>query len=777
MHKSCARTIPKVLNLSEIFSEFFPKAAMEKQNKRIYKFDEFQIDVPNRQLRRDDNPVSLPARAFDLLLALVENNGRLVGKDELFSRVWNDQIVEESNLTVHVSQIRKALGEKSRTPRYIETVPGFGYRFVGAIENFDGDDLVIETRTLSRIVIEKEEEVNNNDLKKDSPILLDQNFNLENGNQPDVGIALKKSKTFKSGFAKYVVTMILVFSVCLMLAFSAYQYFNGKKTNAPFQKIKLARLTNNGKTTGVTISPDGKYIVYVLSETEGNSLWAQQVGTAASIRLVPPFKALVWGLTFTPDGKHIFYNLFAGDKADTELFRVSSLGGVSEKVPNVISSYISFAPDGKRFAYIQSDSAGGYNYLVIADANGSNQKVIAKKKQPNTFESQVPVIAWSPDGEVIACLVNHFEADASYSSIVGINVRDGSEKSLSENRWYNVFNLEWLKNGGGLIFTGSEKNLGGSQIRFLSYPGGEAAQITNDLNQYEGLSATADGESFVTIQTNTISGIFVGETGAEDFREIISETGALQPFVWTPDGKIIFRSTADGSSNLWKIDADGGNRRQLTTNAQVDSGRLCVSPDGKYLVFASWRLGKTNLWRVAAAGGDLTQLTDGEADTRPQCTPDGQSVVYQSGLHSKPQLWKVPLAGGEAVRLTDFYAKWASISNDGSRISYLYMTDDKWRIGIISSAGGSMLQGLDVPSDLREPVIHWSPDNQSLFYAGEAGNVGNVRSLPLDGSAPKPLTNFKTHSLDNFSWSSDGKSLAVSRNTNVSDVILVENVK
>ncbi len=130
---------------------------VKEQNRRIYKFDEFQIDVPNRQLRRGDKPVIMPAKAFDLLLALVENKGRLIEKDELFSRVWNDRIVEESNLTVHISQIRKALGEKRQNTRYIETVPGYGYRFVGAIENFDDDDLIIETQTLSRIVIEKEE--------------------------------------------------------------------------------------------------------------------------------------------------------------------------------------------------------------------------------------------------------------------------------------------------------------------------------------------------------------------------------------------------------------------------------------------------------------------------------------------------------------------------------------------------------------------------------------------------------------------------------------------
>ncbi len=492
---------------------------------------------------------------------------------------------------------------------------------------------------------------------------------------------------------------------------------------------------------------------------------------------MPPTKAQIWELEFFPDGTRIYYTLFASDKTDPQHFRVPSLGGVSEQIPNVIASYITFAPNGKRIAYAQSDSAAGQNYLVIADADGTNQQTIAGKNYPNTFETQVPVVAWSPDGETIVCLVNHFEADASYSSIVGINIKDGSEKLLSEQRWYDVFSIEWLKNGSGLLISASDKVSGNNQVRFLSYPNGEARQITNDLSQYDSLSATADGKSLVTIQTSKSSGIFVGEVGTDDFKEIVSETGELHPFVWTHDGKIVFRSHKDGVSNLWTMDADGGNRRQLTINAQVDSRGLCISPDGKYLVFASWRLGKSNLWRVDADGKNLTQLTDGKVDTRPQCSPDGQSVIYQRGLHSEMMLWKINLEGGESVQLTDFYAKWNAISNDGRRISFFQMVDSKWRIGIISSEGGSILQRLDVPASLKESEISWSPDDRSLFYISTIGNVGNIWNLPLDGTETKPVTNFKSNYLEDFAWSPDGTKLAVSRSLQVSDVVLIEKVE
>lgn len=106
---------------------------MNRYNRQIYKFDNFRLDTTERQLLRDGQTVALPSKAFDLLVVLVENNGRLVEKDELYHRVWEDPVVEESNLTVQMSAIRQALGERRENPRYITTVAGRGYRFTGEV--------------------------------------------------------------------------------------------------------------------------------------------------------------------------------------------------------------------------------------------------------------------------------------------------------------------------------------------------------------------------------------------------------------------------------------------------------------------------------------------------------------------------------------------------------------------------------------------------------------------------------------------------------------------
>lgn len=738
---------------------------MNSEPKQKISFAEFELDAARRRLLREGKTLPLNAKAFDLLVYLAENAGRVVTKDELLDAVWADQFVEEANLKVQMSALRKALGERRDEHRFLVTVPGKGYKFIADIEK-DDRELVIESRRFSRVVVEEE-------IEREA----EENKAVNNEEKRNSALSAAVSPVRPRNSALKLAAITAGCFILLASAFGAFLFFKSEKTVVPFEKIKFTRLTNSGKISNAAVSPDGKYIAFVQGETEGNSIWIQQIGTASNIRLVPAVKAQIYELTFTPDGTHLVYNLFADGKTDPEFYRIPSLGGVSEKIPNIIASYIAFSPDGKRIAYIQPDSAAGQNYLVVADADGGNQQTIARKNQPNTFESQVPVIAWSPDGETIACLVNHFDPDASYHSIVGVNVGDGSETLLSDERWYEVYSLEWLQNGSGLLISSSDKTTGGNQIRFLSYPQGEARQITNDLNQYEFISATADGNSFLTIQTGSVNGIYVGEAGTEasEFKEILTETAVLQPLVWTPDGKIVYRSNKDGISNLWKMDADGGNRRQLTTNAQVDARGMCITPDGKHLVFVSWRNGKANLWRVSADGANMTQLTDSESDGYPSCSPDNRTIVYQRGLQSKPTLWKVSLDGGAPVRLTESNAKWSAVSNDGNRISYFFMDDRKWRFGIISPEGGGLLQRLDVPATLKESVTQWSPDNQSLFYISAVGSVGNIWSLPLDGSEAKPLTDFKSHSIDNFALAPDKKTLAIVRSLTVSDVVLITN--
>lgn len=132
---------------------------MKAENPRhLYEFGPFRLDADNRHLLRDGEPVTIPPKAFDTLCALVENRGHAVRKDELLEAVWPDTFVEENNLNQYISILRKALGENGDGHRYIETVPRWGYRFVGEVHELDDDDneVTVHRRTRASIVVREE---------------------------------------------------------------------------------------------------------------------------------------------------------------------------------------------------------------------------------------------------------------------------------------------------------------------------------------------------------------------------------------------------------------------------------------------------------------------------------------------------------------------------------------------------------------------------------------------------------------------------------------------
>jgi DNA-binding winged helix-turn-helix (wHTH) protein len=112
---------------------------MSAETKVLYEFGSFRCDPREHLLLCDGKPISLSPKSFEILVALIQNQGRLLTKDELMQQVWPDSFVEEANLTVNISALRKVLGETSGGQQYIETVPKRGYRFiVPVIECQDG---------------------------------------------------------------------------------------------------------------------------------------------------------------------------------------------------------------------------------------------------------------------------------------------------------------------------------------------------------------------------------------------------------------------------------------------------------------------------------------------------------------------------------------------------------------------------------------------------------------------------------------------------------------
>lgn len=715
-----------------------------------YSFGEFELDTSRRLLLRQGQPVDLKPKTFDLLLVLVENHDKVLSKSDLLDMVWENQFVEENNLTVHVAALRRALGESKRENRFIMTVPGRGYRFVADMDETAIGDILIETRKLARIVVEETEI-----------------------HEPDARNVGRGTRT---------VALALAGLVLVALALVGFQFWRPAPTPPPpFAQPSLNRLTSSGKVNSTAISPDGKYFAYSQLEPEGESLWLRQVTESRSIELVPADAVEYWGITFAPDGLQVYCTVFTAKQADPKLIRVPTIGGVVETLPNVPTSGVTFSPDGRRFAYVVSSSGAGGTLLRIANADGSDDKHIAILKYPSYFVFPGSTVAWSADGTTIAVASKTIDDTGEYGALMAVNVADGRMSTLTTRRFPAVMGVSALPGNAGWIITANEDASSPVQVWHQPPAPGEPRRVTNDLSWYSSIATTSDGNRLIANQETTNSGVWVADYAdgvVGNAREIASEIGSYGEFGWTKDGNLVYRSTASGKQNLWMMTASGSGARQLTTDAMPDKG-LAVSPDGRYIVFSSYRAGQYNLWRIDANGGNLTQLTNGKGETHPRITPDSSTVIFQQGTGEVIRtLWKLPIEGGAPVQLTKTSSIFPALSPDGKFISHFYMDTStskkgQWRIGIVSADDGSMVRSIAMPENIIGRVVRWAPDSSSIVYAKSNGNVGNLWLQSLDDTPPVQITDFDKLSIGDFAFSHDGRSIVISREHRTRDVVLV----
>ena len=750
------------LDLSSHYLHF--KVGMAKAWKHGgYAFGEFRLDPEKRMLYRGDAEVSLPPKVIETLIVLVENQGEIVSKADLMEKVWADSIVEESNLSQHLYLLRRTLGEAGEGRPVIETLRRRGYRFSAEVRLIDHP--FRDTTRLQPVQVAKSNNIYSVVDWQSGPEIQTQETNERKGrtDQP-IKSTPRRSPVIVAVCALGVFVFLGVYAV------STWQKPNGiAGPSAP--ELNISRLTTAGKTKRAAISPDGNYIAHVTEYPDGNSLWVRQVAETADVRIAGPAATEYVWITFAADGNSVFYLALDRDKGETELYRVPVLGGPSRIAARDVGP-VGFSPDGSRMAFIRNNQ--GESLLIVSDADGMNEVAVGVKQQPEHFLQSWNAPAWSPDGKTIACPVSLSDDLGKFETVVGIDTETGSERRLISARLYNVGQPKWLRNG--LLVTASEIRTDPRQIWHISAEDGAATRITRDLNNYYDLSTTADAGRVSAVQVNALSNVLVAPKGDEaQTRQIASEVGWIGKVAWTPDGRIVFRSNAGDGTELWIINADGTNLRQLTVGARAGPG-LDVTPDGRYVVFASDRGGRFNIWRVGVDGANFTQLTTGDGDTDPDCTPDGKWVFYQTG-ETDPSLATVSIDGGEPVSYSGVKALRPDVSPDGSRVAYHYLDSalerSRWSIGIVSLASGAREDRFDLPPTAVQRFVRWSPDGGSIVYANELGGVSDLWLQPIGGGSPRQLTNFRSDSILAFDWSTDGQSLVLVRNVEMSDVVLI----
>jgi len=551
------------------------------------------------------------------------------------------------------------------------------------------------------------------------------------------------------------------------LIIGAYKFFAPGPTKTPFSLANwsFSKITATGKEFALAISPDGKYVIY--NGKEG--LMISQVLSGSTAQLLPTRH---FGCTFTPDSNYVYCRVNPGNPKNSFIQRIPVLPGQAQKIVEDVLSGVSFSPDGKRMTFVRHDEAGQEWLVMIADSDGGNEQVLVRRSErEGRLDGEMP--AWSPDGKLIAVYGRIRENNISRYSVVGFSADTGAEVKLTSPRWRGIGSIAWLPDSSAFLLSGVDQTGGIEGIWHVSYPGGEARRLTNELSSFRGVTLTADGSKILTTLVDSPAAIWVVPDGDSNrAHKLTPINGAYNNLAWTPDGRIVHILDDD----LWIMNADGSGQRQLTLR-QGRNVQPTVTSDGRYIVFSSSRAGNYNIWRLELLSGELKQLTNGSRETRPLCTSDGQWVLYSCGIPSGGTVCKVPLAGGEPVQVGEIlennFAALAALSPDNKLFVYWFRDQaNKVFTAIRPVEGGPVQKVLEwrggVNPDLN-PDLNWSPDGTNFLYA----QAKDIWLQPLDGSPPKQLTNFGAERVISFALSRDGKNLAVTRGETTFDVVLI----
>ena len=715
---------------------------------KFYEFPPYRVDTTEKLLLRDGERIPLTPKAFETLLILIERHGHIVEKNELMQMVWPGVAVEENNLNQNISAIRKALGENSLTQQFIETLPRRGYRFIAEVREMAAEERVQPIMALPQ-------------MEKSVEALL------------PTPTPNRRLRVALLTFASLVVLTGILYLLSTKLESAS------PSTLAP--AVKINRLPATSDAWETAISPNGKLVAYVIGDVSNQSLHIKQIDTGADTELLARDEGRFRGLVFAPDNKSLYYAQQEKNVGHV-LYQKPIQGGEGKRLLVGADSAVTFSPDGKQLAFVRESQASGESSLVIANADGTGERVLAARKLPKYYAVEGP--SWSPDGKLIATAANGADAKFHFQ-IVTVNVETGAETPVSQQRWDWATKVAWLPNAKGIVAVGrdGQEGIQNDQLWLLDYPSGQAHKLLTDLNTYRGLSLDQTGKMLATVRSETRSSLWVIPPGDPSQARSITTDPGSQPggdgLDWTPDGRIVYTSLASGHKDLWIMNADGTQTKPLTTEPADNVSSPSVTADGQYVIFNSGRSGLPNIWRIGLDGKAPTRLTHGNLDLQPYCSPLENWVFFSQDSAGKRTISRVKTDGsGPPQSLSDQLTLYPVVSPDGKWVACLYQEtlNAPQRVAILPVTGGAPKQLLDIPAALTTS-LRWHPDGNSLTYLTRKDGAMNLWRQPLAGGTAEPITDFKTDRIFTYAWSRDGRTLACARGTINRDVIMISDFR
>jgi eukaryotic-like serine/threonine-protein kinase len=573
----------------------------------------------------------------------------------------------------------------------------------------------------------------------------------------------------KARSSKRALTGIIAALLIVAVVAAVSVWLSRRPNGFNLQNMKISQITTSGNAGAAALSPDGRYIVYVLRDGAEESLWVQQMATGSNVQLLAPDQVHFVAVSFTPDGNYLMF--VRSDKSTQNyryLYQMPVLGGPPKQLVRDVDSAPAFSPDGQRIAYVRGILNPPANDILMANADGSNERLLVHRK---CFGPGTPSITWSADGHLLEMISPEARDGVSQWFLETISPDTGEVRDL------HTFSsparaAAWLPDGSGVLATALDPESLLGQIWFVSYPKGEVSRFTNDLADYETccLQVTRDGHSLVALQDTHLSDLWIAKGDGTDAKQITSGENLGFELQWVGDQL----AAANMRSQWFRMAPDGSQMAPLFNDHELRFA-LSACPDGKRVVYTTARNGAVGLWSSDTDGSNAVEISAKPLFAAGFCTPDSKSVLYAT----EDGFWRSPIGGGEAEK-TNLPMAQTGFSRDGKLMFYASQMVEgaTMRSKIVVTSVDDQKTALytfDTPYGMQAP--RFTPDGKAIAFRLTRNRATNIWELPLTGSVPVPLTKFPSGDMFAFSWSWDGKQLAFSRGQLKTDVIMMSNFR
>lgn len=619
-----------------------------------YYFDNFQLLEEEKQLFDGEKQIPLTNRRFAILLILLQHAGEIVTKEELIAKVWEGMIVEESNISQQIYQLRLLLGDNARHQNFIETLPSIGYRFKVNVQ-----------REETVVAEEAGEAMTTVDLPG-SPVVVASAEDSEGS---------RRRRYFSLAGAMMVGVLVWIGAIV-----AREDGLIGNDRSQPRDPTIRLMVSLPGVKTHPAFSRDGRWISFSLRDSETNNfdlylIEAEQPWTLVPRRLTShPLGEL--HSTWSPDSRKIAFLRLPEIPEERFRLMVLDLESKHEREVGRVWGGLDWSPDGQFFAVSDNLTEGTSSGIFLLSTDGRERRPVSTPPPAESIYDFNP--RFSTDGTQLIFIRGYTN---TLQEIFLIDLRSGALRQLTYDQKTILGAAVWAPGGKDLLFISNRS--GNFRLWRMPAAGGEPRIVESvQTGQVTGLGAPnslaispANQQMIIGSESQDSHILVRGLPGGAREQEqpcwIQSSESEHTPY-FSPSGKgLLFGSNRSGRDELWTVNDDCTEPSPLTRLEEIGVRSGTWSPDGNWIIFERQVDFQPEIFRLNLWDRSFHRLTNHpNSDVAPSPSRDGRWIYFSSNRSGKHQIWRIPAAGGDPVELTREGGIMCRESYDGRTLFY-----------------------------------------------------------------------------------------------------------